>query len=267
MEAGGKFPSESGVVNRIEPVPWRGVRAIEKLILILLPLAALAVIALPYLDQVVARRLARLPGARPTIVWLVNGQNSWIVGAAILGLTLLFALFVRYRLISNKRLWSGNGCPECMERELVRVSRHTSDRFYKLIGVPAYRYACRNCTWRGLRVARRDNSPERLAELEASLARFDPDNNQIFRPNDAGSADATELMPNTVHPSATGSQFFDAGDVDSVPNPREPLYDGETLIDDSEPTDEMMESPETANHSANGEPTDGMEWLWRRSSD
>lgn len=266
MDAGGKLPSESGVVNRIEPVPWRGVRAVEKLILILLPLAALAVIALPFLDQVVARRLARLPGARPIIVWLVNGNNSWIVGAALIGLTVLFALFVRYRLISNKRLWSGNGCPECMERELVRVSRHTSDRFYKLIGVPAFRYACRNCTWRGLRVARRDNSPERLAELEASLARFDPDSNQAFRSNEAGGADDMELTTDTARPSPSGSLFYDPGDVDRVPEPRESLY-GETLIDDGEHVDEMMESPETANHSANGEPTDGMEWLWRRSSD
>ncbi len=55
----------------------------------------------------------------------------------------------------------------------MRVSRNTSDRFYGLIGIPAYRYACRNCTWRGLRVAHRELSPERIAEMEASLSRFD----------------------------------------------------------------------------------------------
>lgn len=266
MDDGGNLPSESGVVNRIEPVQWRGVRAIEKLILIALPLAALAVVALPFMDQVIARRLARLPGARPVVVWLVNGQNAWIVGAALLGLTALIALFVRYRLMSNKRLWSGNGCPDCMERELVRVSRKTSDRFYKLIGVPAYRYACRNCTWRGLRIARRDISPERLAELEASMARFDPDSMQAFKSNESDGAEDLSQSPNRVPPNGPSSLFHDPGDVDRIPELSE-TSSGEILIDDDELIDELMESPETANHSANGETTDGMEWLWRRSSD
>ena len=260
MDAGGKLPSESGVVNRIEPLPWRGVRAIEKLILIALPVAAVVVMALPFLDQVIVRRLARLPGARPFVVWLVNGANSWIAGAALLGLAVLFALFVRYRLTSNKRLWSGNGCPECQERELVRVSRKTSDRFYRLLGVPAYRYACRNCTWRGLRVARRDYSPERLAELEASLARFDPENVQVMRPGRDGDSEASDDSPAMTPAPGSTSMFFDPGDVSRVAVSRD-------LIDEDDLVDEMIESSESANHSANGEPTDGMEWLWRRSSD
>lgn len=160
-------------MNKSEPIPWRGVRTLEKLILIVLPLVAMTIITLPFLDRVILRRLARLPGMRPVVVWLVNDFNAWLVAGGVLLLWGLFILWVRRRLKNDRRLWSSTGCPQCKERDLVRVSRNTSDRFYGLIGVPAYRYACRNCTWRGLRVAHRELSPERIAEMEASLSRFD----------------------------------------------------------------------------------------------
>ena len=239
-------------MNKIQPVPWRGVRAGEKVILIALPLMAIAVMTLPFLDQVILRRLARLPGMRPVVTWLVNGPNVWIVGAGLLLLFALFAAFVHRRLVSNKKLWFGTGCPQCMERDLVRVSRQTSDRFYGLIGVPAYRYACRNCTWRGLRIARREHSPEHEAELEASLLRFDPDSVPLDRP----SAPALETIAE--------NELAPAGDD------REHAIDMEPELEVDRQSDvalDLEEENEPANHHDDSEPIDEMEWLWRRTSD
>lgn len=160
---------------KTEPIPWRGIRALEKLVMFALPLLAAAVLAVNLLDEALLRRLSRLTGTGSVLSWLANGYNSYIAFAGILILLILFASLVRYRMMRDKRLWFGTGCPNCKERELVRVKRNFSDRFYGLIGVPAYRYACRNCVWRGLRVARREYSLERELEKERALLRFQPD--------------------------------------------------------------------------------------------
>lgn len=238
---------------KVEPVPWRGIRPVEKLILIVLPLAAVAVLILPFLDQVILRRLARLPGMRPVIAWLINGANVWLLGAALLLLLVLFVALVRRRLVNNKQLWFGTGCPQCMERELVRVTRQASDRYYGLIGVPAYRYACRNCTWRGLRIARREHSPEYEAELEASLLRFDPDG----VPPPAAPPHETDPA-NDLAPAADVRTDLDAEHV--VPDDVSQV--GFDSYEDQEP-----DEAQPANHHADSEPADEMEWLWRRSSD
>ncbi len=237
-------------MNKIEPLPWRGVRAGEKAILIALPLVAIAVMTLPFLDQVILRRLARLPGMRPVVTWLINGPNVWIVGIGLLLLFAIFAAFVHRRLVSNRKLWFGTGCPQCMERDLVRVSRQTNDRFYGLIRVPAYRYACRNCTWRGLRIARREHSPEHEAELEASLLRFDPDSVQPDRPS-------TPVLETIAE-----NERALAGDD------REHVIDMELEVDQqSGVAPDLEERDEPANHHDDSEPVDEMEWLWRRTSD
>lgn len=237
-------------MNNTKPVSWRGVSAGEKIILTILPLFAIAVMVLPFLDQVILRRLARLPGMRPVVIWLVNGFNVWIAGLGLLLLFGLFVVFVRHRLISNRKLWFGTGCPQCMERDLVRVSRQTSDRFYGLIGVPAYRYACRNCTWRGLRIARREHSPEREAELEASLLRFDPDS----MPSDQAPEPILDTVADNEQTLADGTWKHGA----------DPEHEAGRQIDI---TLELEEVGEPANRHTEPEPVDEMEWLWRRESD
>lgn len=205
---------------------------------------------LPLLDQVILRRLARLPGMRPVVIWLVNGFNVWLAGLGLLLLFGIFVAFVRHRLISNRQLWFSTGCPQCMERDLVRVSRQTKDRFYGLIGVPAYRYACRNCTWRGLRIARREHSPEREAELEASLLRFDPDS----PPSDRSAEPVLETITENGSPLANGNQGYV---VDPEPEAGRQIDITLELEEESQPT----------NHHIDPEPVDEMEWLWRRESD
>jgi hypothetical protein len=46
-----------------------------------------------------------------------------------------------------------SGCPQCWENELVRIRRHKLDRMIAHLGIPVQRYSCRNCHWKGLRVA------------------------------------------------------------------------------------------------------------------
>ncbi len=220
-------------MNTIEPIPWRGFRAIDKLLFIFLPLLALAVVVLPILDQFFLRRLARLTGARSLVNWLAAG-GTWVVAGGILLALVLFVLWRRRELVNNRALWAGTGCPACAEVELVRVSRHFSDRFYNLAAVPAYRYACRNCTWRGLRIGRREHSLEHEAELEAALLRFDP-----HTPNTTGNMTTTDRP--RVAPFADSS---DANAEDDAP----PAYTNGTAGDESEETLEEME------------------WIWPRAS-
>lgn len=213
----------------MEPTPWRGFRAIDTLFALALAGLATAALILPFLDHVLLRRLARLPGTQAAVVWLVNDGGAWIVGGALLFTLIVFLVWKRQRIVSDKRLWTSTGCPNCQERELVRVSRHFSDRFYGLVAIPAYRYACRNCTWRGLRIGRREHSLEHEAELEAALLRFDP-----HSPN-AGNM-ATDRSPRVP-------AYGDAGDVAAAA-----YANGRA---DGEESDEAL---------------DEMEWIWPRPS-
>lgn len=234
-----------------EPTPWRGFRAIDKLIFVLLPLAAVAIVVLPLLDQVFLRRLARLTGNTGLVSWLASG-GTLIVGAGVLLLLAVYVLWRRQTLVGNKALWFSSGCPACGERELVRVSRHFGDRFYNLAAVPAYRYACRNCTWRGLRIGRREQSLEREAELEAALLRFDPDAR-------VAPIDST-AEPGEYRPRHAASVFRDTGDVDWGETAM-PALGNEAGDADDDGTDD-----EAANNHAGDEPLDDMEWLWVRPS-
>ncbi len=250
-------------MNKVEPVAWRGLRTLEKIIIVTLPLLAAAVFLLPNIDQAFLRRLARVVRARPFVAWLVNDFNAWIVAGALLLLTALIALWIRHRMVSDRRLWYGTGCPNCMERELVRVSRHRRDRLYSLAAIPAYRYACRNCTWRGLRIARREYSPERELELEEALLRFQPDAGDLAAQEDA---DVTET-PITL-PGSGRAMFRDAGDVIHG-NLADPAVDDpgvgtngavEEAAEEYTDIDSEVAAPE-------GEVPEGLEWLWRRSAD
>ena len=82
-------------MNTNEPIQWRGIRPLDKLILLVLPSLAAASLILSFLDQALLRRLARLPGARSIVTWLASGYNIW-VAAGLLLLSLLYLLWVRY---------------------------------------------------------------------------------------------------------------------------------------------------------------------------
>jgi len=250
-------------VNKVEPVAWRGLRALEKIIILTLPLLAAAVLILPKIDQAFLRRLARVVRARPFVAWLVNDFNAWIVAGALVVLTALCALWIRHRLVSDRRLWYGTGCPNCMERELVRVSRYRRDRLYSLAAIPAYRYACRNCTWRGLRIARREYSPEQELELEEAMLRFQPDAIDSSSREEPDAARAPLAAPRGAR-----ALFRDAGDVihGNVPEPAGEALNG-AVNGTVEELDETYADVEDETAAPESEIPDGLEWLWRRSSD
>lgn len=162
-------------MDKYEPIPWRGVNVLEKLVILVLLFSAVVVLALGFLSETLIQRLLQPLGIDSNPGWLVVGPKAFFIFAGILVLLIVLAALIRFRLIRDKRTWFGTGCPDCKERDLVRVKRHFSDRFYGLIRLPAYRYACRNCTWRGIRIARRDRSPKRDLERELALRRFQPD--------------------------------------------------------------------------------------------
>jgi hypothetical protein len=241
-------------LNTIEPIHWRGFRPLDKLILTLLPLLGLATLAFYLIDQTFLRRLARLPGGQPVISWMVRGNNLWIIAGGFVVLAFIYLLWLRHRMMNDKRLWFGTGCPICKELELVRVSREKSDRYYGLLGIRAYRYACRNCSWRGLRIARRDYSHER--ELEMELALMQVQSEELVPANLKGWSEIQAAESASPEP---GIELVSSPDVS----------DEEAWLassDQSQKADGIADEGDQDNHH-DVEAVDELEWLWRRSSD
>ncbi|MBX7252793.1 MAG: hypothetical protein K1X50_12505 [Candidatus Promineofilum sp.] len=91
----------------------------------------------------------------PLMTGLAFGGGHLRLSVALAGLAglLLLALLLREMILRNRRLWMETGCPRCHEQELMRISRRPKDRLLHLLGIPAYRYRCRNCTWEGTRLS------------------------------------------------------------------------------------------------------------------
>jgi hypothetical protein len=88
-----------------------------------------------------------------TLLAFGYGYRSLSLALASLGLAIFAGLVLRLLLVRNPRLQMETGCPQCGEHELMRISRRPGDRLMHLIGVPAYRYRCRHCTWEGIRLS------------------------------------------------------------------------------------------------------------------
>lgn len=69
------------------------------------------------------------------------------------GLLLLVWMLLRMVRMGNDENWLEAGCPNCGRHELMRISRNPSDRLQNVLGIPAYRYQCRHCTWMGTRLS------------------------------------------------------------------------------------------------------------------
>jgi hypothetical protein len=83
------------------------------------------------------------------------GNGYLIVGAVVGVVALASILWLLWRsiLLLRYRSWLEAGCPRCHNHELMRVERHPIDRLLQALGLPAYRYQCRNCPWQGLRLS------------------------------------------------------------------------------------------------------------------
>ncbi|MEZ4517550.1 MAG: choice-of-anchor X domain-containing protein [Chloroflexota bacterium] len=69
------------------------------------------------------------------------------------GLLLLAWMLLRMIMMANEKNWLEAGCPQCGHHELMRISRTSRDRMLNSLGIPAYRYQCRHCTWTGTRLS------------------------------------------------------------------------------------------------------------------
>jgi len=87
-------------------------------------------------------------------LYLLPFAGGWgVTSAVVLGMNgMLFALLARSRIVHNQSTYVEAGCPHCYELRLMRIRRRKRDRLVRLIGLPAWRYACQFCTWQGLRL-------------------------------------------------------------------------------------------------------------------
>jgi predicted RNA-binding Zn-ribbon protein involved in translation (DUF1610 family) len=96
--------------------------------------------------------------------WWYAGWQGLIWTLALGVVALITAVLGRQRILKNAALYVEAGCPKCQEHDLFRVSRSRRDRLLAAFGFPIRRYACRNCTWKGTRLA--GLNPEVAAELQ-----------------------------------------------------------------------------------------------------
>lgn len=78
-----------------------------------------------------------------------------LISYILIGLAglLLLIMITRSLILGNDSLQMEHGCPQCGQQELMRISRRTRQRWLIMVGIPAYRYRCRNCTWEGTRLS------------------------------------------------------------------------------------------------------------------
>jgi hypothetical protein len=72
---------------------------------------------------------------------------------AVVALLITLWLLLRSLLLWRHHSWLDSGCPRCHAHELMRVERTALDRLLHTMGLPAYRYQCRQCTWQGIRLS------------------------------------------------------------------------------------------------------------------
>jgi hypothetical protein len=263
---------EPAVEWGIEPHPWHGFGFLDKVLALALPVLSLGVLILPFLDQALLRRLARLPGFGGLTDWLINSGGSWLLGVGLLIVWAGFLLFKRWRIAADEHQWVDAGCPECLERDLVRVSRERRDRWYGLLGIPAFRYACRNCTWRGLRIARRHRHLVLAQEqiVAASSATLEPAGVRVADTALVDTMDFEDLAPEQP---ALPADVVEVEDVDFAPDldisaeVEEIAAEGALVTEAA--VDDVDEDATTAEASAArvAEAEDDLDWLWRKLSD
>lgn len=93
----------------------------------------------------------------PLLASLAFGNGYRLLSYLLIGAAGLLLLLMAARLLTlkNSRLRMEHGCPQCGQPELMRISRRTTQRLQNSLGIPAYRYRCRNCTWEGTRLSDR----------------------------------------------------------------------------------------------------------------
>lgn len=100
-------------------------------------------------------RATVLYNMNPFLTQMAYYGGNWIAGllSGAAALVIFLWLLLRSGLIWRHGSWLDSGCPRCHEHELMRVERQLVDRLLHSLGLPTYRYQCRQCTWQGLRLS------------------------------------------------------------------------------------------------------------------
>jgi ribosomal protein S27AE len=127
---------------------------------------------------IVAFRLINSIEKSTSTIW--NTFFQWFKGltlsdatAIILlaGVIIIAGLRLRWRINRSPRLQSTH-CPQCNAGGLKRIHRRLLERLPTLVGIPARRYLCGQCGWRGMRIhsmtkPKRSKSPSNNADRTA----------------------------------------------------------------------------------------------------
>lgn len=88
------------------------------------------------------------------VQWLGRGSKGFLLAVGLALAALVSYLLLRSRISKHALLYSDAGCPQCREYDLLRVRRSRPDRAVAFLGIQTRRYACRNCSWVGMRIGR-----------------------------------------------------------------------------------------------------------------
>lgn len=139
---------------------WETFKGKDKLLLLLLGIAGLLAAAAVFVLITPATTFILnlfdlyIDGWAQLSSWLLTGDMGLAVALALGFLSLIFLLLARFRYVRDRSAYIEAGCPACHEHELIRVRRYRRDRLFGFFGIPVRRYACRNCTWNGTRLAK-----------------------------------------------------------------------------------------------------------------
>ena len=154
---------------------WVKIKRWDKLLFLLLALAlvaalfALFILTIPVINLVLRILGLQIDGWVNFSNWITQGDRALNFFAIAVLTSMFFAFMARFWLKRNRTFYIQSGCPQCGEYELIRVRRWRGDRLLGSLGVPVRRYACRNCTWQGLRLS--DKKPKRSAQAADIQAR------------------------------------------------------------------------------------------------
>lgn len=198
----------------------------------------------------------------PTVLLTFPKLTLFQIATGTFILSVVLMLLARWRVMHNLGLRPECGCPVCQERELIRVPRKRRDRMFSFVGVTAWRYACRNCTWGGLRVGGQMplSVPVKAVPAIKKATKFEPSESDfeevVFQSymHDQETESVEEIMPLTAAPQPQIMEDVTVLEVriDEVkPSDEQPILAFvETAVDDlphSEvPHSDKAESPNTA---------------------
>lgn len=85
-------------------------------------------------------------------IWMAHGGGATLFAILCLLVALvIITIRARERVNSRTDLWA-NQCPNCQHKDLKRVRRTFTERLLNRLGIPARRYICSHCSWKGTRI-------------------------------------------------------------------------------------------------------------------